>query len=102
MTRLISTFWQIINYPIRVLIIRFEGWTPELESHKIWDLTFHEKEDIITDDRTVQEQDPLLALPEDPPESVQVMSKSAALEANMAAVTRDYIDNPRITYKTGW
>merc|ERR1719167_1352064 len=28
------------------------------------------------------------------------MSKSAALEANMAAVTRDYIDNPRITYKT--
>merc|ERR1712241_380087 len=53
-----------------------------------------------TDDWTVQEQDPPLALPEDPPESGQVMSKSAALEANMAAVTRDYIDNPRITYKT--
>ena len=101
MTRLISTFWRIINYPNRILIIRLEGWTPELESHKIWDLTFHEKEDI-TDDWTVQEQDPPLALPEDPPESGRVMSKSAALEANMAAVTRDYIDNPRITYKTGW
>merc|ERR1719384_162255 len=27
-------------------------------------------------------------------------TKSDALAANMAAVTRDYIDNPRITYKT--
>ena len=35
------------------------------------------------------------------PKADAVMSKGGVHAANMAAVSRDYIDNPRITYKTG-